>query len=203
MRKRKSLRKQSHGTRNALIVIVLLVAAVGAIVYVLVRSGEGNSTLLVAGEKAPDFTLTSVNGTSFNLADRLGKSAVLLFFNEGLSCSPCLQQMVDIDRNYSAFSSMGVTVVSITADSISSMRTWAQVNGITRTMVLSDQTLQVDQAYTTLFADTGSMHPGTTPGHTFILVGKDGTILWRNDYGTYTMYVPMSELLASVKSALG
>ena len=47
------------------------------------------------------------------------------------------------------------------------------------------------------------MHPGMTPGHTFILVGKDGNVLWREDYGSTTMYVQMSELIASVKSALG
>ena len=157
--------------------------------------------MLVAGEKAPEFTLASVNGSSFSLGSYAGRSYVLLFFNEGLTCSPCLQQMVDIDRNYSAFGGMGITVVSITTNSMSDMRTWAQNSGITNMMVLPDQSLQVDQEYTTLFA--GSMHAGSAPGHTFILIGKDGNVLWRKDYGTYTMYVPMNELIASVKSALG
>jgi peroxiredoxin len=201
MRKRESLRKRSHGTRNALVVIALFAAAIATIAYVGTRTNEGNSTLLVAGEKAPEFALTSVNGTSFNLSSYLGKSDVLLFFNEGLSCSPCLQQMVDIDRNYSTFGGMGITVVSITTNSMSDMRTWAQNSGITKMMVLPDQSLQVDQEYATLYA--GSMHAGSAPGHTFILVGKDGNVLWRKDYGSYTMYVPMNELIASVKSALG
>ncbi len=201
MKRRKSLRRQSHGTRNALVVIAFFVVAIAAVVYVGMRANEGNSTMLMAGEKAPEFALTSVNGTSFDLNSYLGKSDVLLFFNEGLTCSPCLQQMVDIDRNYSALSGMGVTVVSITTNSMSDMRTWAQNNGITKMMVLSDQSLQVDQEYTTLYA--GSMHAGSAPGHTFILVGKDGNVLWRKDYGSYTMYVPMNELIASVKSALG
>jgi peroxiredoxin len=109
--------------------------------------------------------------------------------------------MVDIDRNYSTFGGMGITVVSITTNSMSDMRTWAQNSGITKMMVLPDQSLQVDQAYSTLYA--GSMHAGSAPGHTFILVGKDGNVLWRKDYGTSTMYVPMNELIASVKSALG
>lgn len=193
--------RRSHGTRNALLVIVSFVVAIGVIVYVAARANGGSSQMLVAGEKAPEFTLTSINGTSFNLNNYLAKSDVLLFFNEGLSCSPCLQQMVDIDRNYSAFSKMGITVVSITTNSMSDMRTWAQNNGITRMMVLPDQSLQVDQEYTTLNA--GSMHAGSAPGHTFMLVGKDGNVLWRKDYGSYTMYVPMNELIASVRSALG
>ncbi|MDV3293131.1 MAG: peroxiredoxin family protein [Nitrososphaerales archaeon] len=200
-RQRKSLRKRSHGTRNALIVVTLFVAAIAAIVYVAGQANGGNSAMLVAGAKAPEFTLTSVNGSSFNLTDYLGKTDVLLFFNEGLTCSPCLQQMVDIDRNYSVFSKMGITVASITTNSMFDMRTWAQNNGITRMMVLPDQSLQVDREYTTLYA--GSMHSGSAPGHTFILVGKDGSVLWRKDYGSYTMYVPMNELIASVKAALG
>ncbi len=201
MRKRESLRKKGHGTRNALVVIALFAAAIAAVAYVGTRANDGNSALLVAGEKAPDFVLTSVNGTSFDLNSSLSRSDVLLFFNEGLSCSPCLQQMVDLDRNYSTFGGMGITVVSITTDSMSDMRMWAQNNGITKMMVLPDQSLQVDQEYSTLYA--GSMHAGSAPGHTFILVGKDGNVLWRKDYGTSTMYVPMNELIASVKSALG
>ena len=198
-RQRKSL--SGHGTRNAIVVIVLIVAALVAIGYVGLGENAGSSVTLVAGEKAPQFTLASVNGTSFNLGSYLGNSSVLLFFNEGLSCSPCLQQMVDIDRNYSTFSGMGITVVSITTNSMSDMRTWAHNNGINRMLVLPDQSLQVDQQYDTLYA--GSMHAGSAPGHTFILVGKDGNVLWRKDYGSYTMYAPMDELITSVKSALG
>jgi len=160
--------------------------------------------MLEAGQKAPQFQLASVvNGGSFSLTNYANKSDVLLFFNEGLSCSPCLQQMVDIDRNYSAFTKMGLTVVSITTDSSSSLGTWAHNNGISRMMVLADSSLQVDEMYTTMGEGTGSMHPGMAPGHTFILIGKDGRILWRQDYGTTTMYVPMNQLIASVKSALG
>jgi peroxiredoxin len=180
---------------------LVLVVAFATIVYVAGRPNGDNSVTLVAGDKAPEFTLTSVNGTSFDLNNYLGKSDVLLFFNEGLTCSPCLQQMVDIDRNYSTFSGMGVTVVSITTDQMSDMRMWAHNSGIGRMLVLPDQSLQVDQQYSTLYA--GSMHAGSAPGHTFILVGKDGTVLWRKDYGSYTMYAPMNELIASVKSALG
>jgi peroxiredoxin len=200
MSHRRPLRR-SHGARNALIVTTVLVVAIATIVYVAGRPNGDSSVTLVAGDKAPEFTLTSVNGTSFDLNNYLGKSDVLLFFNEGLSCSPCLQQMVDIDRNYSTFVGMGVTVVSITTNAMSDMRTWAHNNGITRMLVLPDQSLQVDREYTTLNA--GSMHAGSAPGHTFILVGKDGSVLWRKDYGSYTMYVPMNELIASVKPALG
>ncbi|MDG6991432.1 MAG: redoxin domain-containing protein [Nitrososphaerota archaeon] len=201
---RKSLRKQGHGTRNAIAVIALFAAAVGSIAYLVAVGTGGSSVMLQAGQEAPEFELASVaNGTTFNLANFANKSDVLLFFNEGLSCSPCLQQMVDIDKDYSTFRQMGLTVVSITTDSPSSLGTWAHNNGISNMMILSDSSLKVDTAYTTMGAGSGSMHPGMTPAHTFILVGKDGKILWREDYGTTTMYVPMDQLIQAVKSALG
>ena len=40
-------------------------------------------------------------------------------------------------------------------------------------------------------------------GHTFILVGPDGDIEWRADYGgepRYTMYVPVPKIIADLKS---
>ena len=181
--------------------MVLGASAVAAVAYVGLGLNANSSKMLVAGEKAPSFALESTAGSSFDLSSYLGKTEVLLFFNEGLSCSPCLQQMVDIDRNYSAFSTMGVTVVSLTTNSMSDMKTWAQNSGIAHMMILPDPSLRVDQEYSTLYA--GSMHAGMAAGHTFILVGKDGNVLWRRDYGTYTMYVPMTELMASVRSALG
>ena len=181
----------------------LFAAAIISVAYVI-SVGSGGAPTLQAGQMAPEFSLLSVtNGTSFNLASFANKSDVLLFFNEGLSCSPCLQQMIDIDRNYSAFHKMGLVVVSITTDQPTNLGIWASNNKISNMMVLSDYSRQVDQSYSMMGAGTGSMHPGMAPGHSFVLVGKDGKILWRADYGTMTMYVPMNQLIASVKSALG
>ena len=50
------------------------------------------------------------------------------------------------------------------------------------------------------------MMRGSTPGHTFVLVGADGVIRWRADYGgppDYTMYVPNETLLAELRTVLG
>ena len=201
---RKSLRKQGHGMRNAIVVIAILGAAIASIAYLVAEGTGGSSALLQVGQEAPQFQLASVvNGSTFNLANYANKSDVLLFFNEGLSCTPCQRQMVDIDNDYSAFRQMGLTVDSIKTDTPSSLGIWAHNNGISNMMVLADPSSQVDNEYTTTGANVGSMHPGMTPGHTFILVGKDGKVLWREDYGTSTMYVPMDQLVAAVKMALG
>jgi peroxiredoxin Q/BCP len=49
------------------------------------------------------------------------------------------------------------------------------------------------------------MMGNSADGHTFILVGPDGTIRWRADYGgapNYTMYVPINQLSADMQAGL-
>lgn len=41
----------------------------------------------------------------------------------------------------------------------------------------------------------------STAGHSFVLIGPDGEIQWRADYGgapDYTMYLPVPKLLADL-----
>ena len=44
------------------------------------------------------------------------------------------------------------------------------------------------------------------PGHTFVLVDRDGTVIWIEDYGAQEnggrMYVPPDELTDQIKQAL-
>lgn len=68
------------------------------------------------------------------------------------------------------------------------------------TPVLSDPDLAVSKAY---HANAYGMMGDSRDGHTFVLVGPDGTIQWRADYGgapKYTMYVKASTLLADMKA---
>lgn len=157
---------------------------------------------VVTGSVAPDFTLPDVSGGTFTLSAYRGRSNVLLFFNEGLSCSPCLSQMQDLDQLNPQFTQMKVLVVSITGDQASQLASWAHSGGPQYGKVLSDQSLTVSKAYDTTGADV-SMMPGTAPGHTFFLVDLSGVIKWRADYGPSNMYVPNDQIIAAVRRALG
>jgi len=181
----------------ALIVIV----AVGVVGYVAIAPKEQSLKKLGVGSSAPDFSLPDIAGGTFRLSDYRGKSDVLLFFNEGLSCQPCLTQMRDLDQLNSQFRDLNILVVSITGDPIQLLSDWARSNGPRYGKVLSDQGLAVSRMYDMLGADV-SMMPGTAPGHTFVLVNKAGTIIWRQDYGPYNMYVPNDQIITAVKKAL-
>lgn len=149
------------------------------------------------GELAPDFSLPDAKGGTFQLSDQRGKD-ILLYFHEGLMCAPCWQQIEDIERDIAQFTDTGVDqVVAISIDGLAAQARHAQQRGITLP-VLADEDRRVSQAYDAL---SYGMMNGATPGHSFVLVGPDGVIRWRADYGgppDYTMYVPNGEILSEL-----
>ena len=199
-----SMRHHTHGfSRLKLLAFLLIViVAISFSSYAAfapkssVRLGTKSISVSV-GNAAPDFSLPATLGQSFRLSDYRDKSNVLLFFNEGLACQPCLTQMQGLDALNSEFNGLNVVVVSITGDSLQILKDWAQNSGPRHGLVLSDQNLQVSGMYDMLGPNV-SMMPGSAPGHSFILVNKEGMIIWRQDYGPYNMSVPNNEIIAAV-----
>jgi peroxiredoxin len=192
---------KSSRARVGVFVLMIIVAAV-VIGAVASRSPESGAKTIVAGSVAPDFTLHTTAGGAFTLSDYKGKSNVLLFFNEGLACSPCLQQMQGLDQLNSQFASMNLVVASITTDGMGNLASWASTSGPKDSVVLSDQSLTVSRAYDMM---TSSMHPGMVDGHSFVIVNPQGIVVWRKDYypDYNSMYVPNDQLLSDIKKAMG
>jgi peroxiredoxin len=110
--------------------------------------------------------------------------------------------MQGLDTLNANFKNLNIVTISITADPPQALSQWVQSGGPRYGMVLSDQGLQVSRMYDMLGPNV-SMMPGSAPGHSFVLVNKDGVIVWRHDYGPYNMSVPNDEIMAAVKQALG
>jgi peroxiredoxin Q/BCP len=150
-----------------------------------------------AGSAAPAFTLASGTGGQVSLNDFRGRN-VLLYFQEGLSCQPCWDQIKDLEQNQAALTTAGVdAVVSITTDPVNLIGRKVADEKLT-TPVLSDPSLQVSRAYN---ANQYGMMGEMRDGHSFILVGPDGTIRWRADYGgkpDYTMFLPTAKMLTDL-----
>lgn len=152
---------------------------------------------LVAGHTAPDFALPNAEGGTVRLSDLTARSSVLLFFQEGIMCPPCWQQMRDLRRDADKLAALNVQLVTITVDPIDQLRDSIrreQVEGMT---LLADQGARISKQYQMTFV---SMHPSERPGHGFMLVGSDRTILWRRDFRE--MHVPDEQILEPVAQAL-
>ncbi len=99
------------------------------------------------------------------------------------------------------FRSLGTELLSISPDSLESWAEWVDAYGV-ETPVVSDADNRVATAY-------GVMRwgmPTGEPGHTFVLVDRDGRVAWIQDYGAPEngglMYVEPQELIREIQRRL-
>ncbi len=111
-----------------------------------------------------------------------------------------MQQIVDL-QNDPDFQALDVAFLSIAFDPIAELTQVAAEYG-TRIPLLTDADHDVSAAFGVLKWAVKSGEPG----HTFVLVGADGTVLWVQDYGAPenggTMYVPVEELVQNIGGRL-
>lgn len=170
-----------------------------------VATSEGTQSFDVGepgqGQQAPAIELASTDGSMFDLADQRGKT-VLLYFHEGLGCQPCWDQINDIEQDFAPFEALGIdTFVPIAGNPLGDLERKASDDGLT-TPVLADPSLSLGDTYN---ANSYGMMGTSTYGHSFIVVGPDGEIRWRADYGgapNFTMYVPPAALVADLQAGL-
>lgn len=107
-----------------------------------------------------------------------------------------MQQIVDL-QNDPQFQALDVAVLSIATDPLPALANAAQ-EWQTSVPLLSDTDATVSTAYNVMQWAV----PSDEPGHTFVLVGQDGTVQWIRDYGAPEhggiMYVPVDELTHEV-----
>ncbi|KUP07820.1 thiol-disulfide oxidoreductase [Bacillus coahuilensis m2-6] len=91
---------------------VILLILCGAIVYALYANyAKDNKGTVEVGEKAPDFVLEDLNGTTHKLSDYEGKGVFLNFW--GTYCKPCEEEMPYMDNQYATFKDQGVQILAV------------------------------------------------------------------------------------------
>ncbi len=152
-----------------------------------------------ASGSAPQMRLPSADGSTFDLADLRGQST-LLYFQEGLMCQACWTQLRDLENAQAELKAAGVDqIVNVTTDPADLLAQKVEDEGFSTTTV-SDPTGEVSREFGALGV---GMMGASMNGHSFVLVGPDGQIQWRADYGgapDYTMYVPVPQLLADLST---
>ncbi|MGH3665141.1 MAG: peroxiredoxin family protein [Egibacteraceae bacterium] len=207
--------RRSRPTRTWATVAVVVIAAIAGLAAVYAAAGgsraggaseAGEYAFEVGepgpGEQAPPFELPSTTGETVALDDYRDQT-VLLYFQEGLMCQPCWDQLTDIEARWDDFEAAGVDrIVTITTDPIDALRQKVELEGIS-SPALSDRDLAVSKQYDT---NSYGMMGGSHNGHSFVLAGPDGEIQWRADYGgapDYTMYLPVDSVLADLQADQG
>ncbi len=160
--------------------LVLAVVGIAAVLIFAYRGASAKKAGLSAdmlSKPAPDFTLLTLDGRQVSLADFKGKSSVLLFFNEGYGCDPCWQQTAELQKDLEKFSEMGTEVFAVMVDPPNLLKREALRWGLGKLPILVDESTRVSKSYDAL----GGMH-ANKPDHKFVLISKDGRILWAADY---------------------
>lgn len=123
-------------------------------------TGDGGASTL------PTFTASTLEGTTFDLGDHLGKDVVMISF-WATYCEPCKVEMPIVEQLHQKYAKDGLQVLSVSldgADTNSGVRPHIKKNGFTFDVVI-DEDGTIAQAY-----NPASVAPFT------IIIGRNGKI---------------------------
>lgn len=138
-------------------------------------TGSGSFGSALIGKPAPQFSLKDRNEVTYTPDSLKGKN-VILFFNEGIMCYPaCWNQMVALATD-PRFQTSDTIALSIVIDSPDQWQSAIQkMPDLGKATVLFDTDKSISQEYGMLTA-LSSMHYGSYPGHSFVILDKQGIV---------------------------
>lgn len=174
-------------TKNSNVKLIIYSAIVGVVILIIglalattsktqkEQNQATDSTNSLVGKTLPDMQLTDKTGQLYSLENLKGKN-VVLFFSEGIMCYPaCWDQIVAFGTD-PRFNSSDTIALSVVTDQPSE---WEQAKSkmpdITKATILFDQGARASKQYGLLSAHS-SMHAGEMPGHSYILIDKQGIV---------------------------
>ena len=102
-----------------LALIAVIIAAILLLPSCGSRGGKAeadteSTTLVKAGDKAPDFTVEMFDGTKTSLAELKGKVVLLNFW--ATWCPPCRVEIPELIKTSKAYADKGVVIISLSVD---------------------------------------------------------------------------------------
>ncbi|WP_040228269.1 thiol-disulfide oxidoreductase ResA [Bhargavaea cecembensis] len=154
--------KENKKKKRMIVRTAILVVLAAAIIYTIVANVTATGDLVEEGDKAPDFTLTDLDGNPHKLSDYKGEGVFLNFW--GTWCGPCKSEMPHMEELYKEFEEKGVHVLAVNiAESDFKVKAFADTYGLSFPIVI-DKTNSVRDAY------------NIRPLPTTFLVGPDGKV---------------------------
>jgi mycoredoxin-dependent peroxiredoxin len=128
-------------------------------------------TVIAPGTPAPEFTLTTEDGGSFEREDLLGRTSVLVFYPFAFS-PVCNDQLTLYEEVLGELAERGATLYAISTDARWSQAAFKEKLGSSVTQ-LSD--FEPKGATCAAF---GVLHEGGFPQRALVIVGPDGVVRW-------------------------
>ncbi len=150
--------------------IFLIVLALAIIVMVITLLASGAS-MPAAGSIAPEFTLTSQEGTPVSLKDFRGKWVVLYFYPKDFT-SGCTVEAHNFQRDLAQYQQKGAVILGVSVDSADSHKQFCTKEGL-NFKLLADTDHKVSSDYGSLM-NMGVVKLASR--HTFI-INPEGKIV--------------------------
>src|SRR5436309_7482672 len=116
--------------------------------------GAETQTQPEVGKPAPDFSLTTGDGSQVSLKDYRGKWIVLYFYPKDFT-SGCTMEAHNFQRDLSKYEQTGAVILGVSVDSADSHKGFCAKEGLNFTL-LSDPHAKVTAAYCSAMEYTGS-----------------------------------------------
>lgn len=153
---------------------VIIVPVIGLIIWgQFNKPGSKIDSLL--NKQAPSFSFQDRNGNTYSNDNLKGKN-IVLFFSEGLACYPaCWQQIASFGTD-ARFNNSDTIALSVVLDSPGDwQKTPQKMDGIDKANIVFDNGGQVSREFG-MISVASSMRQGTSPGHTYVIIDKNGII---------------------------
>ena len=99
--------------KNALIVVVAMLAVVGGLFFFGKNSGQ-RTRIIREGDVAPAFRLASLDGRTVDLASYRGKVVMVHFW--ATWCPPCVEELPTLERLHRAYFGKDLEVLAVSVD---------------------------------------------------------------------------------------
>ena len=133
--------------------IISLSAIVGLVTLAVVQAAETQKQP-AAGMPAPDFNLTTSDGSQVNLKDYRGKWVVLYFYPKDFT-SGCTMEARNFQRDLAKYEESGVVILGVSVDTAQSHKDFCAKEGL-NFKLLADPDAKVSTEYGSVMDYKGS-----------------------------------------------
>ena len=146
---------------------------------------------LNVGDKAPNFTATSVDGSSWSLKNHVGDKNIVVYFYPAAMTGGCTKQACAYRDFGSDLESEDAMVVGISGDNVGGLKIFKNAYDLDFTL-LSDSSGEIAQKFGVPTRDGGTIEReidgknvelvrGATASRWTFIIDKDGKVVYKND----------------------
>lgn len=167
-------------TKTTLIIMALIIVPIIGLLVWAQFNKPGSKIDALVGKPAPQFSLQDRSGDTYSNDNLKGRN-VVLFFSEGLACYPACWQQIAAFGTDQRFNTADAVALSVVMDSPEDwQKTSQKMDGIDKANIIFDKGGQISREFGMLNVKS-SMRSGTSPGHTYVIIDKQGIVKYVYD----------------------